>query len=86
MGLFLHPSAGLMRDALEPQNAAANGLTREALANLFAEVWFERMPPGLGAAGLQLRPEDVTDLQRLAEDVTRVADRRTAFIAAFLDS
>lgn len=81
---FLGP--GLIRDALHSSNAEDNGLTREALANLFAEVWFERMPLDFRASSQELKPADVTNLQRIAEGVTEVADRRSAFVAAFLEA
>ena len=35
-------------------------------------------------AGQNLKPEDVAELQRMAENVSLIADRRAAFIALFL--
>lgn len=78
-------AAGLLLAALAPENVEENGLTREVLASLFSEVWFERLPLGLRAAGEKLRPADVTELQRLADDVEKVSERRSSFIAAFLE-
>ena len=40
----------LMRTALEPAHAAANGLTLVSVAALLAEAWFPPLPP-FGAAG-----------------------------------
>ena len=37
-------------------------------------------------AGQNLKPEDVAELQRMAENVSLVADRRTAFLALFLET
>ena len=45
----------LMRTALEPDHAAANGLTLVAVAALLAEAWFPPLPP-FGAAGTPTRP------------------------------
>ncbi len=36
-------------------------------------------------AGQNLKPEDVAELQRMAENVGLIADRRAAFVALFLD-
>lgn len=36
--------AGLMRAALEPDNAAANGLTAAALSALLSDLWFGQTP------------------------------------------
>lgn len=36
-------------------------------------------------AGQNLKPEDVAELQRMAENVALVADRRAAFVSLFLD-
>jgi hypothetical protein len=36
--------AGLMRAALQPENAAANGLTAAALSALLADLWFGQTP------------------------------------------
>ena len=36
--------------------------------------------------GQNLKPEDVAELQRMAENVCLIADRRAAFIALFLES
>jgi hypothetical protein len=69
---------------LDPSNAAKNGATIEPLANLFAEVWFERLPLGFKAASRNLRAEGVTELQKLADGVSQVAERRSEFVAAFL--
>ena len=69
---------------LEPHNQEANGLTLGALATLLAEVWFDRMPARLGGASHELRPQDVADLQRLADGVSEVAERRAAFVGLFL--
>ena len=74
----------LLVSILAPGNAAKNGVTREALANLFSEVWFERMPFGYKATSQDLRAENVTDLQKLADGVSQVAERRTAFVSSFL--
>jgi len=73
-----------MVKVLEPANAAKNGVTIEPLANLFAEVWFERMPLGFRASSQDLRAEGVTELQKLADGVNQVAERRSGFVAAFL--
>jgi hypothetical protein len=73
-----------MVKVLEPSNAAKNGVTIEPLANLFAEVWFQRLPLGFKAAGQDLRAEGVTELQKLADGVSQVAERRSDFVAAFL--
>ena len=43
----------LMRTALEPAHAAANGLTLVSVAALLAEAWFPPLPP-FGAAGERL--------------------------------
>ncbi len=40
----------LMRTALQPAHAAANGLTLVSVAALLAEAWFPPLPP-FGAAG-----------------------------------
>ena len=36
-------------------------------------------------AGQNMKPEDVAELQRVAEDVSLLADRRAAFVSLFLD-
>lgn len=36
-------------------------------------------------SGQNLKPEDVAELQRMAENVCLIADRRAAFIALFLE-
>ena len=46
---FRHVMA-LFRAALQPEAAAANGLTLQALASLLAEAWLPPLPQ-LGAAG-----------------------------------
>ena len=38
----------------------------------------------LGAGG-SMRPEDVRELQRVAEQVSAIAERRAAFLALFLE-
>lgn len=77
-------STDLMKSILEPENAKKNGVTRAGLANLFSEVWFERMPLGYKATSQELRAENVADLQKLADGVSQVAERRSAFVSAFL--
>ncbi|DBA87288.1 hypothetical protein WJX77_005794 [Trebouxia sp. C0004] len=83
--VFRHISE-LLQEALAQDNSAANGLTLAGLAALFAESWFPGLTPGYGAAGQNLKPEDVAELQRMAENVGLIADRRAAFVALFLDS
>ena len=73
-----------MMAMLAPHNAKKNGVTREGLANLFSEVWFERMPMGFKATSQDLRAENIADLQKLADGVSQVAERRSAFIGIFL--
>ncbi|KAK9812908.1 hypothetical protein WJX72_005622 [[Myrmecia] bisecta] len=82
--VFRHITS-LMRDTLAPGARDANGLTPSALAALLAEVWFAPLPRGFGAAGRDLKPENVTDLQKMAEGVSAIAERRAAFITLFLD-
>ncbi|KAL0027397.1 hypothetical protein WJX79_008379 [Trebouxia sp. C0005] len=82
--VFRHISE-LLQEALAQDNSAANGLTSAGLAALFAESWFPGLTPGYGAAGQNLKPEDVAELQRMAENVGLIADRRAAFVALFLD-
>ena len=36
-------------------------------------------------AGRDLKPEDVVELQRVAEHMSSVAERRAAFVALFLE-
>lgn len=43
--------AGLMRAALEPDAAAANGLTPAALSALLADLWFGPTPHSYGGKG-----------------------------------
>lgn len=45
-----------------------------------AVLWSNAVLP----AGQNLKPEDVAELQRMAENVSLIADRRAAFIALFL--
>lgn len=78
-------TAGLIGKLLDQQNSDQNGLTKTSLANLFAEVWFERMPLDFRASSQDLKPADITNLQRLADGVVEVAERRSAFVAAFLE-
>lgn len=40
---------------------------------------------GVLIAGQNLKPEDVAELQRMAENMGLIADRRAAFVALFLD-
>ena len=82
--IVLDALADLMMNILAPSNAKRNGVTKEGLANLFSEVWFERMPLGYKATSQDLRAENVADLQKLADGVSQVAERRSAFISAFL--
>ena len=73
--------AGLFREA-----RAAAAAPPAALAVLLAELWFAEAPSGFGCAGRGLRPEDVAGLQRLAEGLEAVAERRAAFVALFLEA
>lgn len=81
---FKHVTS-LLHEALTPPAATSNGLTASALAALLAEVWFSKMPTSYAAAGHDLKPENVTELQKLAERMTLVAERRAAFISLFLE-
>lgn len=83
--VFRHISE-LLQEVLSEDNSAANTLTSAGLAALFAESWFPSATPGYGAAGQNLKPEDVAELQRMAENVSLIADRRAAFIALFLEA
>ena len=47
-----------------------------------AVLWSNAVLP----AGQNLKPEDVAELQRMAENVSLIADRRAAFIALFLEA
>lgn len=76
--------ADLMEKILAPENARKNGVTKDGLANLFSEVWFERMPLGYKATSQDLRAENVADLQKLADGVSQVAERRSTFVSSFL--
>lgn len=64
--------AGLLRGAFE-QCASDGGAASQApsaLAALLAELWFDAGPAlKLSAAGRGLKPDAVTGLQRLADDV-----------------
>ncbi len=73
-----------MEKTLAADNAKRNGVTKDGLANLFSEVWFERMPLGYKATSQDLRAENVADLQKLADGVSQVAERRSAFVSSFL--
>lgn len=82
--LTLIVTADLMVKVLAPSNVVKNGVTRTGLANLFSEVWFERMPLGYKATSQDLRAENVADLQKLADGVSQVAERRSSFVSIFL--
>ena len=73
-----------MEKMLASEIAKSNGVTKDGLANLFSEVWFERMPLGDKARSQDLRAENVADLQKLADGVSQVAERRSAFVSSFL--
>lgn len=77
--------AGLMRAALEPDAAAANGLTPAALSALLADLWFGPTPHSYGGKGANMSAAEVEDLQRMAADITAIAERRAAFMALFLE-
>ncbi|KAK9821522.1 hypothetical protein WJX74_007052 [Apatococcus lobatus] len=83
--VFRHTTQ-LLRDALRQEIRSANGLTTSSVAALLAELWFPPLPPGFGAAGQDLKPENVRDLQQMADGIHSLSERRGAFVALFLDA